>query len=256
MTKIVKKQSSLANKDITIANAVTRSAQGFSLVEKRIIFAGLAQIGNFNREVVLTAQEYAETFDVELNTAYEQLKENVENLRKKYLTFQVQDGKKFGKAVVNWLQGYYYFEKEGLVKFRFSEYIYPYLFELNHEFTKYKLSQACALRSVHSWRLLELFESFRKSNATQKDDDGNTLKTKKSDKGWLKISLDDFIVAMEIKPSYRGSFGRINKYIIEPAIKELQEKDGWKIEYFPIKKGRKVVMLEFEFYRDPQGRLF
>ena len=36
---------------------------------------------------------------------------------------------------------------------------------------------------------------------------------------------------------------------------KLQEKDGWIIQWQPIKAGRKVKALRFEFERDPQGRL-
>jgi plasmid replication initiation protein len=38
-------------------------------------------------------------------------------------------------------------------------------------------------------------------------------------------------------------------------VKELTEKDGWLIAWTPIKAGRKVTALRFEFKRDPQGRL-
>jgi hypothetical protein len=37
--------------------------------------------------------------------------------------------------------------------------------------------------------------------------------------------------------------------------KELQEKDGWLIQWLPIKAGRKVKAVRFTFMRDPQGRL-
>ena len=38
-------------------------------------------------------------------------------------------------------------------------------------------------------------------------------------------------------------------------MKELQEKDGWLIQWLPIKAGRKVKAVRFTFMRDPQGRL-
>ena len=43
--------------------------------------------------------------------------------------------------------------------------------------------------------------------------------------------------------------------IIEPAVKELTEKDGWLIEWTPIKAGRRVKAVRFVFKRDPQARL-
>jgi hypothetical protein len=38
-------------------------------------------------------------------------------------------------------------------------------------------------------------------------------------------------------------------------VKELTEKDGWIIQWRPIKAGRKVKAVRFEFMRDPQLRL-
>ena len=48
----------------------------------------------------------------------------------------------------------------------------------------------------------------------------------------------------------------LRKKVIESAVKELQEKDYWMIEWKAIKKGRKVSMLEFKFKRSAQGNLF
>ena len=164
MGNVVKTNSNAKKSNVVVSNSVARSAQGLSLVEKRILFCGIAKLGGINQEVTLSAEEYANTFDIDLKNAYGQLKQGAESFRKKYLRFQVRDGKAVGIAVVNWLQGYLYFDKEGYVKFRFSEYITPFLFELEREFTRYQLKQATALRSVHSWRLLELFEQQQSEN--------------------------------------------------------------------------------------------
>ncbi|MDK4665269.1 replication initiation protein, partial [Kingella kingae] len=83
------------------------------------------------------------------------------------------------------------FKVEGLVKFRFSEYVFPFLFELEREFTKYQLQQAAALRSIYSWRLLELFEQ---------------MKDKTDGSGWLSMSIEEFWHAMEATESYRANF--------------------------------------------------
>lgn len=96
-----------------------------------------------------------------IRTAYNELKGAVNTLMKRTLSWQITDGKKIGIRTTIWVQGYDYFKDEGLVKFRFSEYIFPFLFELEREFTKYQLQQAAALRSIYSWRLLEMFEQMK-----------------------------------------------------------------------------------------------
>ena len=241
MSKIVKKSESLTNRNVVISNYITRSAQTLNLVEKRILMAGIAKLGGANGEIKLSAQEYADTYDVDIRTAYNELKGAVGTLMKRTLSWQITDGKKIGTRTTIWVQGYDYFKDEGIVKFRFSEYIFPFLFELEREFTKYQLKQAAALRSIYSWRLLELFEQMRDKT------DGD---------GWLSMPIEEFWHATEATESYRANFQLLRKRVIEPAVKELTEKDNWLIEWEARKRGRKVATLLFKFKRNPQGSLF
>ena len=241
MANIVKKSETLSSRNVVISNYIVRSAQMLNLVEKRILMAGIAKLGGINGEIKLTAQEYADTYKVDIRTAYNELKGAVNTLMKRTLSWQITDGKKIGTRTTIWVQGYDYFKDEGLVKFRFSEYIFPFLFELEREFTKYQLKQAVTLRSVHSWRLFEMFEQ---------------MKNKTDGSGWLSMSIEEFWHAMEATESYRANFQLLRKRVIEPAIKELTEKDGWLIEWEARKRGRKVAMLLFKFQRNPQGSLF
>ena len=241
MGNLVTENDSLANCNVVISNYITRSAQTLNLVEKRILMAGIAKLGGVNGEIKLTAQEYADTYDVNMSTAYRELKNAVNSLMKRSLSWQVKDGKHIGTLSCVWVQGYKYFKEEGYVKFKFSEYVFPFLFELEREFTKYQLQQAAALRSIYSWRLLELFEQ---------------MKDKTDGSGWLSMSIEEFWHAMEATESHRKNFSDLRRWVIEPAIKELTEKDGWLIEWEVRKRGRKVATLLFKFQRNPQGRLF
>ena len=54
----------------------------------------------------------------------------------------------------------------------------------------------------------------------------------------------------------KKNFQLLRKRIIEPAVKELTEKDGWLIEWEAVKSGRRVASLRFRFERNPQGGLF
>src|SRR5260364_383537 len=73
--------------------------------------------------------------------------------------------------------------------------------------------------------------------------------------GWRQIDVEDFAKAMDARDSHRKNFAQLRRGIVEPAVKELTEKDGWLIEWIPLKLGRKVTALRFEFRRDPQGKL-
>ncbi|CAI3960895.1 Protein involved in initiation of plasmid replication (PDB:2Z9O) [Commensalibacter communis] len=230
--------NNLPSKNIIISNSVTRAGQGLSLSEKRILFSGLAQLNGKNDFIELHAEEFSKVFKITLSVAYRQLKKATKNIFNRYLTWQIENKQSIGLRTTRWIITYDYFDTEGYVRFKFNELLFPYLFELQSHFTKYKLQQACALRSIYSWRLLELFEQQKQIN--------------KDGYRWLKISVDDFNHAMEISEGYKKTFGLLRKKIIEPAIKELSEKDNWIIEWKPIKNGRKVAMLEFTFSHYPE----
>ena len=53
----------------------------------------------------------------------------------------------------------------------------------------------------------------------------------------------------------RKNFKELRTRIIEPAVKELRQKDNWLIEWEPIKAGRRVSALSFRFARNPQQSL-
>lgn len=221
-------------KNISVSNTIIRGAHSLSLAEKRVIFSCIAKIDSIKLEenrykFKLTAKEFAETFDVDINTAYDQLKSSGDNLMKRIArTIENTSGGKKEKKWV-WVSGVIYHHGEGWVEIGFSNEMTPHLFSLRNEFTSYKLKQASALRSTYSWRLFELMMQFKKT-------------------GILRITIEEFCHAMDAPLSCRTDFFNLKKRLIEPAIKELSEKNKMSITWSPTKKGgRKITGLEFVF---------
>ncbi|MDD0298954.1 replication initiation protein, partial [Shigella flexneri] len=84
------------------------------------------------------------------------LKEASENFFNRYIRFKLNEVSEIDVDVwkIRWLGAYKYNDGEANVLLHFTPQVMPSLCELEDNFTKYQLSQACALRSVHSWRLL------------------------------------------------------------------------------------------------------
>jgi len=229
---------------ITLSNAVVNSAQTLTLSEKRLVMLAVSKIDSrmgradsFRVVTKIRADEYAETFQVDTNTAYEQLKGAADHLYKRSVISKEIDAR--GRPVITkmrWIGRVKYHTGEGWIEMAFHYEIVPHLFELKRRFTSYHLSQAQAFRSLNSWRLLEMLMQYK-------------------DTGWWEIDIDRFNDAMEATDIQRQNFNNIKRRIIEPAIKELAEKDGWSIAWTPIKAGRKVRALRFEFRRGTQERL-
>lgn len=228
---------------VTMSNALTTAAQRLSLAEKRVMMFAVGKLDTFKRNggtetgmVKLVAHEYAELFGVDADTAYNQLQSCAESIITKQVWWYEEAKRGPKKVQINWLSKAEYYAGEGTVSLWFTSHIAPHLLELKGQFTTYQLAQASALRSVYSWRLLELLSQYAST-------------------GWRQIELDAFHHAMETSVTARGNFKDCRMRVIEPAVKELREKDGWLIDWTPMKTGRKVTALRFVFKRNPQGNL-
>lgn len=232
---------------VSMSNALARGAQGLRLSQKRIFAMAMAktdsvpardlassQFGGWT--VRLLAHEYAETYEVDPNTAYEQLQDGCRSLLK-CLWRTVSEGPR-GPIVTEgpWCVLAKYSKGEGRVDLSFSPHVAPHLLALRSQFTTYKLKQAAALRSIYAWRLFECLQSWRT-------------------KGQWKPTIDEFQRAMGAPASCVKDFGQLKRRVIEPAVKELREKDGLLLEWGQEKAGRKVIGLVFKFRPDPQGKL-
>ena len=234
---------------VTMSNALTRAGHGLTLSEKRIVASAVAKLDSRRAlppgevpRTRISAAEYAETFQVDENTAYEQLQEAAKSLYKRSITFFEPAFKRNGKPLpptvvqMRWVGSVKYQKGEGWVELAWWPDLLRHLVGLKRQFTTYQLQQASALRSTYSWKLLELLMRFK-------------------DTGRAEYTIEDFCASMDATPATRANFAKVRTKIIEPAVKELTEKDGWLIQWTPIKAGRRVAGVRFSFMRNPQGRL-
>ena len=238
------------DRTVNMSNALVSSAQALSLREKRVMALAVSKLDSMRHpgatppKVRIEAAEYAELADIALNDAYKELAEATENLRKRTITFahewkKTPDSKKTFRAVTRtgWVDAATYVDGQGVVDILFTMTVTPHLTLLRERFTSYKLQQASALRSLYSWRLLELLTQFEKT-------------------GWREFEAEDFIKTLELGATYQKDFGQVKRRVIEPAVKELEAKDHWIIKVTYKKAGRKVARIRFDFERNPQQGLF
>lgn len=70
----------LQSKQVVMSNSLNRSAMGLNLAEKRIVACALAKMSGVNSLTKISAKEYAETFQMPINQAYEQMKETAKGM--------------------------------------------------------------------------------------------------------------------------------------------------------------------------------
>jgi len=235
----------------TLGNALVRAGHGLGLAEKRVVMLAVSKLDSRRvlgfGEVPVTkvsAAEYAELYglDPASGVAYDALRDAAKALYGRSITFFEPAHRRNGKPLkpirtdMRWVGRCRYHEGEGWIELAWWPELLPHLTGLRKHFTSYQLQQASALRSAYSWRLLELLQRFKGT-------------------GWAEYTIEDFCASMDATPKQRADFAAIRRKIIEPAVKELTEKDGWLIQWEQIKAGRRVKAVRFTFERDPQGRL-
>jgi plasmid replication initiation protein len=237
----------LPDRSVSMSNALSRGAQGLNLSQKRVIALAMASTDSIASKMLiegqvsgwkvrLTAADYAATFEVDSDTAYNQLKDSSRSLLK--CLWRTVEPTKKGEVITEgpWAILAQYRKGEGCVDLTFSPHVAPHLLALRKHFTTYQLKQAAALRSIYAWRLFECLKSWEST-------------------GVWSPTIEEFQKAMNAPPSARENFKELRRAILEPAIKELREKDNLLIECEQKTRGRKVVGLVLRFTPDPQGSL-
>jgi len=240
-------ERALGERWVSMSNALTRAGHGLTLSEKRIIACAVSKLDSKKAVKAgaalvskITASEYAETFNVDADTAYDQLQAGSKSLYNRSISFYEASyrraGKDLAKVQMRWVGKVVYHEGEGWVELAWWNDLIPHLTGLQRQFTSYQLQQASALRSAYSWRLLELITRFEST-------------------GWAEYDITDFAASMDAPPSLTADFGQMKRRIVEPAVKELVVKDNWSIDWSTVKKGKKVTAIRFKFERNKQQRL-
>ena len=174
---------------VTMSNALVRAGHSLTLSEKRLVAIAISKLDTkggpgryglgFEIDCKITAEEYAELAQCEMQTAYRDLNNASRRLRKSGIEFFEPDNKRKGAPLVvrvnmSWVTTTKYHTKQGWVELTWNHKLVPHLLGLKREFTSYKLNQMAALRSVYSHRLLELLMMFECT-------------------GWAKFSLMTFV---------------------------------------------------------------
>lgn len=237
----------LADRYVSMSNALARAAHGLTLAEKRVVAIGLAKTDSMPAASLLKAQvsgwavrvsaaEYCESFGVDSNTAYDALQGAANNMIHRNIRVFEQTSKGLKEKIINWCGQAIYHHGEGWLELHFTPFVAPHLLALRGQFISYQLRHTQALRSIYAWRLLECLNSWKET-------------------GLWRVSIAEFIGSMDAPESCQKDFGAMRARIIQPAIKELEAKNGWVITWTATRAGRKVIGLEFRFEVGPQAVL-
>lgn len=217
---------------ISKSNELVEASYNLTLWEQRLILAALSGLDSrkeISRDVVLTSSEYAELMQVPVKNAHRELYQATEKLYERSVIIKHDDH----IEEFRWIQRKAIYHKgEGKVSFTWSEDILTYISQLERRFTQYRLADVAKLNTSYAIRIYELLMRFNQTHER-----------------WIK--LEDFKSLLQLENKYQ-LFRDLNKRVIKPAIKEINQSSNLEVFYSTKKQGRKVVGLQFDFQEKKQ----
>ena len=217
----------MKNRNIVVhSDKITKGRSKLSLSEMKAFLATITTIDAKNdtefKEVILTKKEFCGDTNLDFRTV---------KLVCKTLLKQVYgiENNQVWKAYPIY-QMFEYDKKTDEVRFKFNDYMRPYLLELTQKFTKYQIKNIINMTSKYSIRTYQLLKDLRDV------------------KRHIEFELEDFCDKLEV-PKSKRLWALLNRDILQTAIKEINELTDIRIlGIFPERKrGKKVLSFSIKF---------
>ena len=231
------------NPDMVIkSNQLITASYYLSLSEIRLLDLALAELTDYEEcekhltsmpdFVEITAEQYAENYNVSSDMAYKALREASEQLFKRYFSYQVQSEmypthKEIRKA--RWVQEIGYVKGEGVVTLSFTKGLIQLAGKLKGSFSRYHLEQKAPLTSIYAHRLYEMMMQWRGS------------------KNVPYLTYCELRNRFDIADDEYNRVANFKARVLDPAVKQINELTDIIVSYEQYKQGRRIEGFIFKF---------
>ncbi len=224
------------NQEIKKAQTLVRSRYKLNSLALRLVTTLISMVQKEDapeQEYNLYVKDYIDNSEVKGNSAYENLKDACYEIMSKPIYIGKKGAKDF--LIANWASSCRYIHDEGLIKFRISPDLLPYVINLKEKYLKYDLKNILPIKSEYSIRFYEwLKDEFNTKARYHKDAE-------------LIITLKELREKFEIPNSY--DYGKIRERILDKAKKDLLKHTDIKFDWEVASKIRKAVhSIKFKIY--------
>ena len=218
----------MSKNDLVVkSNQVIEASYTLTTVEQRLILSAIAQIPK--GQAVTDEYVYSVSVDdlkrlgANEKTAYRDLREGLNRLFERSIILRSSDR----TTRTRWVQMIDYQDSKGAVGIRFSKEILPFMSNLSTEFTKYLASDLIGVTSAYAIRLYELLVQYRNIGSRE-------------------ISIEDLRWMFQLEDKY-PLFADLKRWVIDQALKEINEHSPLKVTYEAKKTGRKITSIVLKF---------
>lgn len=240
------------DKDLTVvqANELVRSKKDdLTLIEAKLIRLAIGQIlkedtdfRTYSCEIV----DLARFLGISSDNIYRDVKDINESLMKKYI--YIEDPTKRDRRgnprykLFHWVDTAEY--DNGVITYKISEDLKPYLIGLERFFTKYGYESIAVLPSDYAIRLYELLASYQ--NMTVRKDRENDFD--------VEIEKNEIVFEIKWLRAYFGcekkysSSGDFIKWVIDSSVSAIQQHTEMRLTYRTVKSGRYIKYVIFKIH--------
>lgn len=212
---------------VTKSNQIIQNARyNLSLQEQKVLayIISLVKPGDGRgKNYEFDVSAYCNTLGIERSgNIYQQLKDTLKELRDKSIWVRQENGT---ERTVGWLSKVSTTKNPNVLEIVFDEDMSEFLLELNENFTRYELIYFINMESMYSTRLYELLKSY----------------------SWTKLHLFEIEdLKRQLNAEKYKAFGDFKRNVLDKAIYEINTFTDLEIDYKLIKKGKKIIQIEFE----------
>jgi len=215
----------------TQSNKLIESSYKMSVPAKRVMLMLFSQIHPFQQDISgkirIEAADYSNKTGIDLSQSYKDIKNGCRELMGTIITTKDSVARTTEECVVvHWMK---YHEDEGWLEATFTPWIAPFIHKLRGiGYKTIEINEALKFKRFYSIRLYELLMQW----------DSSCVRL---------ITLEDLRKAFDIKKKTYSAFKDFRVRVLEPSIKEIEQKTPWRVHYKLKKTGPKITSLSFTF---------
>ena len=250
--KVIDKENALPikyNKNYYViqANELVRSKQDeLSLLEAKLVRLAIAQVLKDDDDLktyTCNVSLLADFLGISSQNIYRDVQELSLKLMKKSIFIRKKESKqgKQNYKILHWVDYVEY--KDGIITFKLSEHLKPYLVGLNELFCRYSYEEIIKLPTNHSIRLYELLYSYANMSFIE-GYTGATFEGIKLEKDEICFTIDYLRDYFNCKEKYPNT-GDFIKRVIGAGIQDINEKTVYPCSYRTVRKHNKITHIIF-----------
>lgn len=224
----------MTQKIVVKSNHLIEASYYLTLNEQRVILMAITQIhrkNGFSSDDVFTiyASEFSAQFKLNTDGIYGELVQVAERLFERHVIINKPDtnNPKIQKIRTRWISSIVYVPDDAVLLIKFSQDIIPLLALLESQFTKYRLEDVSQMTSIYAIRIYELLMQWGR-------------------KGQREVNIQWLKTQFQLENKY-SAIKDFKKYVIEPAITQINTHSDLQVSYTQRKTGREVTHFTFEF---------